>query len=263
MIYAPVNINTSQMNKAECSQKMDELIILLASGSGSAADQLELNRLYKEYANKFSCPYQFSSERMRTLKPDARRYVKKVEVVVNRFINKTLKKQHSRKIDEFITKCAFGLECDEAELVQLAIEHAQFRSQYKWSYGDLEPAEREAVMQMEARVNEIIAQTIRREGPMIAMGRVAMERFSKQPLPNPRPILKACKCTGSIQSPLCRLHPALCKTDTHTLARTVPRASLSPKAASLSPKAASPKTRKSNGGKRKSNSSSRKRKSSY
>lgn len=246
------------MNKEECSQKMDELIISLASGSGSAADQLELNRLQNEYANRFLCPYEFSAERMRSLKTDAQRqYVKKVEAVVNRFINKTLKKQHSREIDEFISKCAFEMQCDESKLVHLAMEHAQFRSPYKWSYGDLEPAEREAAKRMEARVNEVIAKT----RPMGAMGRLAMERFSMQPLPNPRAILKSCKCTGPTQSPKCRLHPALCKTATHDLSRTVPRASPSPKAASpkaASPKAASPKTRKSNGGKRKSKSCQRK-----
>ena len=249
------------MNKEECSQKMDEIIILLASGSGSAADELELKRLQNEYANEFRCPYQFSAERMRTLKPDAQRYVKKVEAMVNRFINKTLKKQHSRKIDTFISKCAFEMQCDDSELWRLAIEHSQFHSPYKWSYGDLEPAERKPVKKMEARVNEIIAETILREEPTVTMGRCVMERFTAQPRPNPGAIMEACKCTGSKQSPLCRLHPALCKTANYSLARTVPRASLSPTAASLSPTAASPKTRKSDGGKRKRKS--RKRKSSY
>jgi len=245
------------MNKEECSQKMDEIIILLTSGSGSAADELELKRLQNEYGNRFLCPYEFSAERMRSLKTDAQRNrVKKNEAIVNRFINKILKKQHSRKIDEFISKCAVEMQCDESKLVHLATEHAHFRSPYKWSFGDLEPAEREPVKRMEAMVNKIIAETIRREGSMCAMGRCVMERFSMQPLPNPGAIMQACKCTGSKQSPLCKLPPALCKTATHSLSRTVPRAS-------PSPKAASPKTRKSNGGKRKSNSSSRKRKSSY
>jgi len=257
------------MNKEECSQKMDEIIILLASGSGSAAaDQQELKRLQNEYGNRFLCPYEFSAERMRSLKTDAqRKRVKKMEAIVNRFINKILKKQHSREIDEFISKCAVEMQCDESKLVHLATEHAQFRSPYKWSFGDLEPAEREPVKRMEARVNEIIAQTIRREGSMVAMGRLAMQRFSMQPLPNPRPILKACKCTGSNQSPRCRLYPALCNTATYSLTRTVPRASPSPKAASPSPKAsspspkaASPKTKKSpskTGGKYKSKSCKR------
>ena len=248
--------------KEEHSQKIDDLIISLASGSSGSA---ELMRLVTTYAYEFRCPYKISAESMRSLATEAERErAEQLEVAVNQFIvaklkdNKKLKQLHSRKIDDFINKCALGSECDESELVRLAIEHAQFRSPYKWSYGDLEPDEREVANQLEAKVNKVITRTIQREGPMGTMARVAMSRFSMQPTPNLRPIMPQCKCTGPNQSPKCRLQPGLCKTAAYSLSMTVPRTpNASSRASSPKPRASSPKTRKSNGGKRKSKSSNR------
>ena len=167
----------------------------------------------------------------------------------------------AQKIDALVVGCALGMGCDEAELVRLAIEYAHaFRPPYALADVHLRSMEtreeRDAAMQMEAKVNKVITKTIQRERPMGAMSRVAMERFSMQPTPNLRTIMRPCKCTGPTQSPHCRLQPALCKTAVHTLSRTVPRTpnKASPK---KSPKASSPKTRKSNGGKPKSKSCKR------
>ena len=164
------------------------------------------------------------------------------------------KKAHSRKMDALVVGCALGTGCDEAELVRLSMEHAhEFRCPYALADAHLRSLEtreeRESAMQLEAKVNKVIAKTIRREGSMGAMGamsRCAMERFSMQPGPIPRAIMQSCKCTGPTQSPKCRLQPALCKTAVHTLSRAVPR----------TPKASSPKTKKS-GGKHKSKSCKR------
>ena len=264
-----------QMNKEECSQKMDELIISLASGS--TAGRSELMRLVDEHADKFCGSYEFSAESMRSSTDAERKYVKKVEAVVNKFIvskrNKNLKKLHSLEIDKFITKCALGMQCDDYELWRLAMEHAQFRSPHKMSFALLleHESEHKVAKQLETRVNEIIAKTMQRERPMSAMSRCVMERFSMQPGPIPRAIMQSsCKCTGPKQSPNCKLPPALCKTATYSLSRTVPRIDThSPKSRSSSrsssrsrsrsssPKAASLNTRKSAGGKLKSKSCKR------
>ena len=173
------------------------------------------------------------------------------------------KREHSRRMDALVVGCALGTGCDEAELVRLSIEYAhEFRCPYALSSVHMRSletsAEQEAAKKMEARVNTVISKTIQRERPMGAMSRMAMERFSSQPTPNLRTILRPCKCTGLHQSPNCRLRPALCKTAVHTLSRTVPRMK------TPSPKAASPKTKKSppkhdntHGGKHKSKSSKR------
>ena len=164
------------------------------------------------------------------------------------------KREHSRRLDALVVGCAIGSECDEAEWVRLAIEYAhEFRCPYQLSSVHMRSletsAEQDAAKKMEAKVNKVIAKTIRREGSMGAMGamsRCAMERFSMQPGPIPRAIMQSCKCTGPTQSPKCRLQPALCNTAVHTLSRAVPR----------TPKASSPKTKKS-GGKHKSKSCKR------
>lgn len=168
------------------------------------------------------------------------------------------KQAHSRKMDALVVGCALGTGCDEAELVRLAIEHAhEFRCPYALADVHLRSLEtreeRDAAMQMEAKVNKVIAKTIQRERPMGAMSQCVMERFSIQPTPNLRTIMRPCKCTGPTQSPNCRLQPAFCKTAMHTLSRTVPRTpnKASPK---KSPRTSSPKTKKSNGGKHKSKS---------
>lgn len=175
------------------------------------------------------------------------------------------KREHSRRLDALVVGCAIGSGsgCDEAELVQLAVNYAhEFRCPYALSSVHMRSletsAERDAAKQMEARVNKVITKTIQRERPMGAMGRIAMERLSSQPTPNLRTVLRPCKCTGPHQSPNCKMHPALCKTAVHSLTRTVPR---TPK---KSPKTPSPKTKKSppkhdnkHGGKNKSKSSKR------
>ena len=174
------------------------------------------------------------------------------------------KREHSRKMDALVVGCALGTGCDEAELVRLAIEHAhEFHCPYALADVHLRTMEtreeRDAAMQMEAKVNKVIAKTIQRERPMGAMSQCAMKRFSMQPTPNLRTIMRPCKCTGPTQSPNCRLQPALCKTAVHTLSRTVPR---TPNKASptKSPRTSSPKTKKSPskmGGKPKSKSCKR------
>jgi len=251
---------TYHMDKEEHSRKIDELII---SGlSGSKFDKVKVLQLVTDYAHEFLCPYKISAESMRSLATDAERErAQQLEDGLNKLImsklkNKPLnlklkqKQAYSREMDGLINKCAIGVKCDESELVRLAIEYAhEFRS-YEW-HGDLvESDEREVAVQMEAKVNKVIAKTLQRKsamGAMGAMGRLAMERFSMQPSPNPRDIMRPCKCAGPNQSPDCKMPVALCKTAMHAFSRTVPRTP-SPK----SPK--SPKSRKSKGGKHKSKS---------
>lgn len=158
-------------------------------------------------------------------------------------------------MDALVVGCALGTGCDETELVRLSIEYAhEFRCPYALSSVHMRSletsAEQDAAKQMEAKVNRVIAKTIQRERSMGAMSRVAMERFTSQPTPNLRTIMRPCKCTGPNQSPNCRLHPALCKTATHSLSRTVPRMkTASPKTKKSPPKprpkTPSPKTKKS------------------
>ena len=150
------------------------------------------------------------------------------------------KREHSRRMDALVIGCAIGSGCDEAELVQLAVNYAhEFRCPYALSslhMRSLETsAEQEAAKKMEARVNKVINKTIQRERPMGAMSRVVMKRLSMQPTPNLRPILHPCKCTGPHQSPNCRMHPALCKTAVHTLTRTGPRKPKTPRTYSPRP----------------------------
>lgn len=160
------------------------------------------------------------------------------------------KREHSRRLDALVVGCAIGSECDEAEWVRLAIEYAhEFRCPYQLSSVHMRSletsAEQDAAKKMEAKVNKVIAKTIRREGPVGAMSRIVMERFSSQPTPNLRTIMRPCKCRGSRQSPNCKMPPALCRAATHALSRTVPR----------KPKTPSPKTKKSppkHGGRNKS-----------
>ena len=169
------------------------------------------------------------------------------------------KREHSRRMDALVIGCALGQGCDEAELVQLAVNYAhEFRCPYALSslhMRSLETsAEQEAAKKMEARVNKVITKTIQRERPMGAMGRMAMERLSSQPTPNLRTILRPCKCTGPHQSPNCNMHPALCKTAVHTLSITVPR---TPKTPSSKTKKSPPKHDNKHGGKNKSKSKRR------
>ena len=162
------------------------------------------------------------------------------------------KPEHSRRIDALVVGCAIGSGCDEDELVRLAIEFAHnFRCPYQLSSSHMRSLEthdeREAAVQMEAKVNKVITKIIQRDGAMGAMGamgRLAMERFSMQPSPNPRDIMRPCKCAGPNQSLDCKMPVALCKTAMHAFSRTVPRI----------PSPKSPKSRKSKGGKHKSKS---------
>jgi hypothetical protein len=159
------------------------------------------------------------------------------------------KREHSRRIDALVVGCAIGSGCDEAELVRLAIEHAhEFRCPYQLSSVHMRSletsAEQDAAKQMEAKVNKVIAKTIRREGPVGAMSREIMHRLTMQSGPTPQTMMRSCKCRGSRRSPNCKMPPALCKAATHALSRTVPRDN-----------ASSPKTKKSppkHGGRNKS-----------
>ena len=244
------------MDKQEHSQKIDALVVECAL-TGCNKDKLE--QLVIKYAIDFRCPHQISAERVRSLKTDAEREaVEHMEDNVNEIIMTTLKdmtkskKQlYSQKIDELVVGCALGTGCDEAELVRLAIDYAHdVGSPYALASVHLQMMEsreeRAAATQMEAKVNKVITKTIQRERPMGAMSRVVMKRFSMQPGPIPQTIMHPCKCKGPKQSPQCRMLPALCKTATHSLSRTVPRekaASPKTKAASPKTKAASPKTK--------------------
>lgn len=253
--------------KREHSKKIDALVVECAL-TGRNKDELE--QLVIKYAIDFRCPHQISAERMRSLKTDAdREAVKHMEDNVNEIIGMTLKDMTkskkqlcSSKIDELVVRCALGTGCDEAELVRLAIYYAHHvGSPYALASVHLlmmeSREERDAAMQMEAKVNKVIAKTIQRERPMGAMSRLTMERFAMQSGPTPQTIMRSCKCRGSRRSPNCKMPPALCKAATHALSRTVPRDKT--KAASPKTNVASPKTRKSDGGKR----NSHRRKSSY
>lgn len=178
------------------------------------------------------------------------------------------KREHSRRLDALVVGCAIGSECDEAEWVRLAIEYAhEFRCPYQLSSVHMRAletsAEQDAAKQLEAKVNKVIAKTIRREGPVGAMSREIMHRLTMQSGPTPRPIMRPCKCRGSRQSPNCKMPPALCRAATHALSRTVPRTHRTPtptpkSPSSPRPKTSSPKTKKhspKHGGRNKSNRS--------
>jgi hypothetical protein len=156
------------------------------------------------------------------------------------------KKAKSRDMDIAIVGCALGQSCDEAELVRLAIEYATaFRCPYQLSAAHMRSletdAERRAARQLEANVNSVIRNTIRRTTPgMAGLSRVAMQRFTDQPKPTPRELKRTCKCSPTRRSPRCQVPPHLCKCT--PLMKTVQR---------RTPKKTSPsKTRKSIGGRK-------------
>lgn len=139
-----------------------------------------------------------------------------------------MEKPLTKRIDELVVGCALDLGCDEAELVHLAIEYAhEFRRPYVLPHTHMRSLEtlkeQDVAKRMEAKVNKVIAKTIRREGPMGAMSRLTMERFAMQPRPNPHTIMQSCKCKGSRRSPTCKMPAALCKATMHALSITVPR----------------------------------------
>ena len=160
------------------------------------------------------------------------------------------KKAKTRDIDVAIVGCATGQGCDEAELVRLAIEYAtEFRCPYQLSAAHMRSletdAEREAALQLEVNVNNVIRHTMRRMNPGVAgLGRLVMERFTDQPKPIPRELARTCKCSATRRSPRCKLSPQFCKytplMKTFSRRRSSPRTS--PKTRSASPK--TPKTPK-------------------
>jgi len=197
------------------------------------------------------------------------------------------KKDLGKKIDLAIALCALGEPCDEAELVRLAIEYARFRCPYLLSYVHMRSletdAERARALQLEANVNDVIRHTIRRSSQdkwrtmpgMAGLSRLAMERFTDQPKPLARELVRTCECSATRRSPNCKLPPHLCKytplmkTVSRGKARSASPRAASPKAASpkaASPKkACSPKTRRSYcnllGGKRRTRINSKRRRS--
>ena len=126
------------------------------------------------------------------------------------------KKALGKKIDLAIALCALGEPCDEAELVGLAIEYARFRCPYILSYVHMRSletdAERERALQLEANVNNVIRHTIRRTMPgMAGLSRLVMERFTDQPKPLARELVRTCKCSATRRSPNCKMPPNFCK----------------------------------------------------
>jgi hypothetical protein len=202
----------------------------------------------------------------------------------NNHNNHKQKKALSREIDAGIVACALGQDCDEAELVRLAIEYAnQFRCPYQFAAMHMRSletdAERATARQLEVNVNNVIRATMRSVVPgLTGLSRIVVEKFTDQPIPFPRPLVRTCNCTAE---PKCKMPVELCKYTALHLAKLVPRqssrhkpkaaspkpkaaspkpkaASPKPKAASPKPKAASPKTRKSHGGRKYGTSSRRK-----
>jgi len=133
------------------------------------------------------------------------------------------KKTLGKKIDLAIALCALGEPCDEAELVGLAIEYARFRCPYILSYVHMRSletdAERERALQLEANVNNVIRHTIRRSihdewrtmPGMAGLSRLVMERFTDQPKPLARELVRTCKCSATRRSPNCKMPPNFCK----------------------------------------------------
>jgi hypothetical protein len=174
------------------------------------------------------------------------------------------KKALSKEIDAGIVACALGEArdegCDEAELVRLAIEYAnQFRCPYQLSAAHMRSletdAERGVARRLEANVNNVIRTTMRSVVPgLTGLSRIVVEKFTDQPKPFPRPLVRICNCTASRRSPKCKVPVEFCKHTALHLAKLVPRKKSKeppkPKAASPKPKAASPKTRKSHGGRK-------------
>ena len=162
------------------------------------------------------------------------------------------KKAFSNEIDGIIIGCALGQGCDEAELVRLAIEYAtMFRCPYQLSAAHMRSLEtdmeRGTALRLEANMNNVIRHTIRRTTPSMAgLSRLAMQRFTDQPKPIPRELVRTCKCSATRRSPFCGMPSHLCKyTPLHKM---VPRRT---KSFESSSRASSPsKTRKSRGGRR-------------
>jgi hypothetical protein len=173
------------------------------------------------------------------------------------------KRALSKEIDVAIALCALGEPCDEAELVRLAIEYAtRFHCPYQLSAAHMRSletdAERARALQLEVNVNNVIRQAPRRamydkwrSSPgMAGLSRLAMERFTDQPKPLARELVRTCKCTTTCRSPRCKMPSQFCK---HTsLAKAVPRRTKSLEtrkrsSASRSRSASPSKTRKSHG----------------
>jgi hypothetical protein len=167
------------------------------------------------------------------------------------------KKALSREIDAIIVGCALGEACDEAELVRLAIDYATvFRCEYQLPATHMRSleteAEQEVARRLEANVNKVVKHTLRRTTPgMTGLGLLAMQRFTNQPKPIARALVRTCKCSVTRRSPRCKLPARLCKYT--SLATRVQRRTKSSPSPSRSP-SPSPtnqsKTRKSHGGQR-------------
>jgi hypothetical protein len=168
--------------------------------------------------------------------------------------NHKQKKALSREIDAGIVACALGQGCDEAELVRLSIEYAtQFRCPYQFAAMHMRSletdAERATARQLEVNVNNVIRTTMRSIVPgLTGLSRIVMEKFTDQPKPFPRPLVRRCNCTASRRSRKCNVPVEFCKHTAFNFAKVVPRQTKSlgshrpkPKAASPKPKAASPK----------------------
>jgi len=153
----------------------------------------------------------------------------------------------SREIDGIIIECALNPQrCSEAGLMPLAIDFAiQFRCPYQLSgihMRSLETdAERTTALRLEAKVNGAIRMTMRTmSSGLTGMSQLAVMKFTDQPKPIPRRLVRTCDCTASRRSPRCKMPVELCKHTAFELANVVPRHSAqSPKA--QSPKAQSPK----------------------
>jgi hypothetical protein len=155
----------------------------------------------------------------------------------------------SREIDGIIIECALNpSECSEAGLMPLAIDFAiQFRCPYQLSgihMRSLETdAERTTALRLEAKVNGAIRMTMRTmSSGLTGMSQLAVMKFTDQPKPIPRRLVRTCDCTASRRSPRCKMPVELCKHTAFELANVVPRHSArSPPKPSRSP----PKTSRS------------------
>jgi len=134
------------------------------------------------------------------------------------------KKALSKEIDAAIVGCALGEPCDEAELVRLAVEYAtRFHCPYQLSAAHMRSletdAERGRALQLEANVNNVIRHAPRRamqdkwrSSPgMAGLSRLVMERFTDQPKPLARELVRTCKCSATRRSPNCKMPPIFCK----------------------------------------------------
>jgi hypothetical protein len=141
------------------------------------------------------------------------------------------KKARTRDIDIAIVGCAMGQGCNEDELVRLAIDYAtKFHCPYQLSASHMRSletdAERETALRLEANMNKVIRHTMRRTTPGISgLGRLVMQRLTDQPKPNPREIVRTCKCSASHRSPTCDVPVELCKHTASKLAKMVSRRS--------------------------------------